>query len=62
MTNFLWYTLPVLFGFVGYVIVSNSLAYDNKIVVKNSFKIAIISSCFWGILIICWLIIFSYSD
>ncbi len=56
MTNFLWYFLPILFGFVGHAMISNSFAYDDKDVVRKSFKLAIGSSCVWGILTISYLV------
>ena len=62
MTNFFWYLLPTLFGFVGHAIVSNSFAYENRDVVKKSFKMAIASSCGWGILMVSWFVMFVGSD
>lgn len=62
MTSFFWYLLPILFGFVGHAMVSNSLVYDDKIAVKNSLKLAIVSSCIWGVLIILWFNMTAYSE
>ncbi len=62
MTNFLWYLLPLFFGMVGYQMVANSLAYDNKDAVRKSFKLGIFSSCVWGSLVILWIFVLGGSD
>lgn len=62
MTSFLWYGMSILFGFVGHAIVSNSLVYENPTTVKNSLKLAIISSCIWAFLFAYYVSLFIGSD
>ncbi len=62
MTNFFWYLLSSLFGFVGYVMVANSLAYENKKVIKKSLYLASISTAVYFVLFILYVITFSQSN
>ncbi len=58
MTSLVWYLLPLFFGFVGHAILSNSLAYDDKKIIKKSFKIAIIITCIYSVLFVLYFIKF----
>lgn len=58
MTSYLWYLLPMFFGFIGHAILSNSLAYDDKRFTKNSFKIAIIVTGIYSALFVVYFIKF----
>ena len=53
---------PILFGLVGHLIVSNSLVCDDKKAVRKSFKLAIVSSGLWTMLIITYLVLASDAD
>lgn len=58
MTNLLWYLLPFFFGFVGHVMLSNSLVHDDKKAVRISFRIAIIVTCVYSALFVAYIIKF----
>ena len=62
MTSFFWYLLPSLFGFVGYAMVANSLAYENKKAIRKSLYLASISTTIYIILFSIYVISFAGSD
>lgn len=58
MTSLVWYLLPLFFGFLGHAMLSNSLAYDDKKIIKKSFKIAIIITGIYSALFVLYIIKF----
>ncbi len=53
---------PILFGLVGHLIVSNSLVCDDKKAVRKSFRLAIVSSGLWTMLLVTYLVLASGAD
>ncbi len=58
MTSLVWYLLPLFFGFLGHAMLSNSLAYDDKKIIKKSLKIAIIITSIYSALFVLYIIKF----